>query len=149
MQESDPTRWVPSEEPETSKRARREATLAAPTEEGFWGAADLIYLGDLDWSGPDARGFEYAQSIKAWGDDGFTYTYGVLQLSNNGSITQSLVCAIRSVTNDPLGFEMQMGAEWLPGPLEAWLSSLDAATRAVAVERYRAIIRWVRSQTLR
>ena len=140
--------WYPLEEPESSRLARHAAFSAAPNEGWFWGAADLVYLGDLDWSGHNSRGFEYAQSIKAWGEDGFTYTYGVLQMSQNNSISQSMISEIRSVNNDPLGFEMQIGNEWLAGPLEAWMSTLDSTTRTLAVERYRDIIRWVRAQTL-
>jgi hypothetical protein len=120
-------------------------TDSASCEADFWNRKDLVYIGDLEWTLAGYEGYEYIADIEAREPNGFHYKYGFIALTEQGQLAQTLVCEIRDSAADALSFEMLVAGEWQPGPLRPWLDSLQQDVQMLARERYRKLVKWVRS----
>jgi hypothetical protein len=136
--------WEWIEETKTAIHARALAAQQIPVESTFWSRKDLLYLGDLNWTGWSGEGYEYIADVRKRGSDGFEYSYGLVGLSDQLTVGQSMVCQVRDTINDPLGFEMYVGKAWQVGPLSMWLETLTPAVQIQAKERYRNLVAWIR-----
>jgi hypothetical protein len=119
--------------------------LASTDPSQFWPREDLTYLGDLSWCELTTNGHEY---ITDWSreDDGFTYTYGLISLNENGELSGGMVIPVRGPLDGSGQFEMFVGDAWMEGPLRMWLVQLAPDVQQRAIERYRAVIAWVSRQ---
>jgi hypothetical protein len=133
-------------EPPSALQARKLAAAAKPEEASFWSRQDLIYLGDLQWTQWPGEGYEYIADLRAQGEKGFHYRYGLVGLADPSTVGQTLICDVRNSSTDPESFEMLVGGEWQQGPLKMWLDTLTPSVQAVAISRYRELIAWVRQQ---
>ena len=138
------TDWHWVEESPNAAKARALAVIQQPTEASFWGREDLLYLGDLSWTGWPGEGYEYIGDLSKRNSNGFQYTYGLVGLSDTTTVGQSLVCQVRNTSDDPLGLEMYVADTWQTGPLQIWLDSLPPAVQTQARSRYRNLVAWVR-----
>ena len=134
--------WV--DEPDSAVKARQIATEQKPDESAFWGRSDLLYLGDLAWTGWPGDGYEYIADLVKRDSNGFQYTYGLVGMSDQQTIGQTMVCQVQDAIGDPLGFEMYVGGTWEIGPLSMWLETLAPEVQIQAKERYRNLVAWVR-----
>jgi hypothetical protein len=134
--------WV--EETNLAVKARGLAVAQKPDEASFWERTDLLYLGDLTWTGWPGEGYEYIADLMKRDNDGFQYTYGLVGLSDEHTVGQTMVCQVKDSISDPLGFEMYVGGTWQIGPLSMWLETLTPAVQTQAKERYRNLVAWVR-----
>jgi len=139
---SDVWHWV--QEPKAALKARAIAAAQKQDEATFWGRDNLHFLGDLAWTGWPGQGYEYIADLEKRESTGFQYTYGLVGLSNEQSVGQTMVCQVRDAINDHLGFEMNVGGQWQIGPLSMWLDTLTPAVQIQAKERYRRLVAWVR-----
>lgn len=135
--------WV--EETNSAIKARLIAADQKSEEANFWGRNDLLYLGDLTWTGWPGEGYEYIADLVKRNSNGFEYTYGLVGLSDEHTVGQTMVCQVQDTIDDPLGFEMYVGNSWQVGPLSMWLETLTPPVQIQAKERYRKLIAWVRS----
>ena len=137
--------WQWIEEPDSARKARALAVEQKADESTFWNRSDLLYLGDLAWTGWPGEGYEYIADLVKKDSNGFQYTYGLVGLSDAQTIGQTMVCEVRNASDDPLGFEMYVAGSWQVGPLAMWLETLSPEVQIQAKERYRAVITWIRS----
>lgn len=151
--------WTVVQETEAASQARRLAASAASSqatsaestsaeatsaEATFWLRDDLIFVGDLDWTQAGYEGYEYIADIQQRQSGGFTYIYALVALADASHVAQTMICEVRDQQSDPDAFEMKIGESWQPGPLQAWLDSLQPDVQALARNRYRDLVRWVR-----
>jgi len=136
--------WNWLDEPFNAAKARQLAAVQEPTQADFWKRDDLLYLGDLAWTGWPGEGYEYICDLSTRDGNGFQYAYGLVGLSDPETIGQTLVCQVRDTVNDPLGFEMYVADTWQTGPLKMWLDSLAPDVQHQAKQRYRNLVAWVR-----
>jgi len=137
--------WQWIGEPDAAVKARSLAVDQKPDEASFWARTDLLYLGDLAWTGWPGEGYEYIADLAKKEGNGFRYTYGLVGLSDQQTISQTMVCEVRNASDDPLGFEMYVADSWQVGPLAMWLETLSPEVQIQAKERYRTLITWIRS----
>lgn len=138
------TDWQWVEETPNAAHARSLAASQLPAEASFWSREDLLYVGDLAWTGWPGEGYEYIGDLTRREGTGFQYTYGLVGLSDSMTVGQSLVCQVRDTSDDPLGFEMYVADTWQTGPLKMWLDSLPPEIQDQARSRYQSLIAWVR-----
>ena len=143
--------WTRLIEPVKARQARElgaefDKSSDAPSSDAyFWSRNDLVYIGDFEWAQAGYEGYEYIADIEARGSNGFHYIYGFVALAGETQVAQTLVCEVRDHASEPLSFEMLINGEWQPGPLRAWLDSLQPDVQMIASERYQNLVRWVRS----
>ena len=137
--------WQLVEEPSSAAKARALAAAQKPDEATFWDRTDLLYLGDLDWTGTPGEAYEYISDLQKRENDGFQYTYGLVGLSDPNTVGQTMICSVRDTVSDPLGFEMEIGESWQLGPLEMWIQTLPADVQIQAKSRYQSLIAWIRN----
>jgi len=138
------TEWHWVKETPNAAKARALAVIQQPAEASFWNREDLLYLGDLGWTGWPGEGYEYIGDLTKRDTGGFQYTYGLVGLSDPNTIGQTLVCQVRDIVDEPLGFEMYVAETWQKGPLKMWLDSLPPEIQDQAKLRYQNLIAWVR-----
>ena len=110
----------------TQETARSKAGRALGTEKDFWERQDLIYIGDLSWTGEDKpEGFEYISSPIRSGEK-FKYVYGMIIISGKNVINE-LVCKIEGPLDQSQTFMMEVQGQWFNGPLENWLKTMTAS----------------------
>lgn len=151
------TTWAPTQEPHCARQARALAASAAEATDAqvtvntsaanaaFWRRQDLLYIGDLEWARAGYEGYEYLADLTATNGSEFRYTYAFVALASPDQVAQTMICDVRNHPSDPFAFEMLVAGEWQPGPLQAWLDSLEPDVLIIANERYRALIAWVRN----
>ena len=143
--------WGRTKEPDSGRQARQlgaqfaKKTDSASSEADFWNRKDLVYIGDIEWTQAGYEGYEYIADIEARTPNGFHYIYGFIALTEQGQLAQTLVCEVRNSAAEALSFQMLVAGEWQPGPLRPWLDSLQQDVQVLARERYRNLVRWVRS----
>lgn len=137
------TDFQPISESEAARSLR--IALAGTDSTPFWGRTDLTYLGDLSWCEQPTNGHEY---IADWARtaDGFTYTYGLINIDANGALAGGMVIPVRGPLDGSGQFEMCISDSWLEGPLRMWLDQLTPAVQRRAFERYQGVITWVSHQ---
>ena len=137
------TVFHPIPEAEATKRLRLELSNSNP--DPFWLREDLTYLGDLSWCEQPTNGHEY---ITDWArtPNGFTYTYGLINLDDKGALAGGMVIPVRGPLDGSGHFEMFVGDSWLEGPLRMWLDQLAAHVQQRAFARYHGVIAWVSCQ---
>ncbi len=100
----------PSEETTRSIEGR-----ALGKDQDFWSRNDLIYLGDLNWTGQsNPEGHEYITTPMRSGEY-FVYIYGMIMLSEV-VVVNELVCNIKGLMNNSQTFMMDINNEWVEGP---------------------------------
>lgn len=143
--------WTRPVEPDSGRQARQlgeqhaKKADSASNEADFWNREDLVYIGDIEWTLAGYEGYEYIADIEARAPNGFHYIYGFIAITEQGQLAQTLVCEVRDSAADALSFEMLVAGEWQPGPLRPWLESLEQEVQILARERYRELVRRVRS----
>lgn len=135
--------FQPISEPEAANILRM--LLAGSDPNPFWTRQDLTYLGDLSWCEQPTNGHEY---IADWARtaDGFTYTYGLINLDPQGDLAGGMVIPVRGPLDGSGQFEMCVADSWLEGPLRMWLDQLAPAVQQRAFDRYQGVIAWVSHQ---
>ena len=130
----------PSEETARSIEGR-----ALGKDQNFWSRNDLIYLGDLSWTGQsNPEGYEYITTPMRSGEY-FVYTYGMIMLSEGANLNE-LVCKIKGPMDNSKTFMMNIGNQWVEGPLKAWVETMEKDQQLKTKHRYKELISWIYTQ---
>jgi hypothetical protein len=130
----------PSEETARSIEGR-----ALGKDQNFWSRNDLIYLGDLSWTGQsNPEGYEYITTPMRSGEY-FEYIYGMIMISKGANINE-LVCKIKGPMDNSKTFMMNIGNQWIEGPLKAWVETMEKDQQLKTKHRYEALISWIYTQ---
>ena len=130
----------PSEETARSIEGR-----ALGKDQDFWSRNDLIYLGDLSWTGQNnPEGFEYITTPMRSGEY-FEYVYGMIMVSE-GVVINELVCNIKGLMDNSKTFMMDINNEWVEGPSKDWVETMEKDQQTKTRDRYKALISWIYTQ---
>ncbi len=130
----------PSEETARSIEGR-----ALGKDQSFWYRNDLIYLGDLSWTGQHTpEGYEYITTPMRSGEY-FEYIYGMIMISE-GLVFNELVCRVKGPMDHSQSFMMEIQSKWVEGPLKDWIATMEKDQQLKTKERYKALISWIYTQ---
>ena len=129
----------------TSETARSQEGRALGANKEFWARTDLIFIGDLSWTGQlEPEGFEYI-TPPVRSANKFEYSYGMIMISGK-QVVNELICEIEGPMDESKTFKMKIQGEWLDGPLKAWIDTMPLDLQNTAKERYKKLISWIYTQ---
>lgn len=125
---------------ETKETKRAQWARSFGKKRFFWEKEDLLFVGDLAWLSEDyPEGYEYISQPTLLNKNEFAYTYGMIVI-NNDAVANELVCCVKGKLDQSKTFLMEINGEWVPGPLEDWLNSMNKTMQLKARSRYELLI---------